>query len=131
MTTDTTFNPDISSVKESEAYRQREAEKKKLAEEKLTKMQRFVNFFRNGRTRLAIGVIFMLTGLYLAIAFISFLLGAGDVDQNRVMYYTAMENAHEPSRIHNAVGALGALVSEFFVRDGFGVVELDSWTQVF
>lgn len=122
MTTDTTFNPDISSVKESEAYRQREAEKKKLAEEKLTKMQRFVNFFRNGRTRLAIGVIFMLTGLYLAIAFISFLLGAGDVDQNRVMYYTAMENAHEPSRIHNAVGALGALVSEFFVRDGFGVV---------
>ncbi len=120
MTKDTTFNPDISSVKENEAFKQMMEAKKMQEQENLTKGQRFCNFFKNGRTRLAIGVIFILTGVYMLIAFLSFVFGAGDADQNRVVYHSVMENAQEDKGILNGVGALGAWVAEFFVRDGFG-----------
>ena len=117
MNKDIIYNPDISSVKESENYKREEAAKK----ENLTPWQRFVGFFTNGRTRFALGIIFLLFGIYLLIAFLSFIFGAGAQDQNRELYYSTMENAHNPEQIHNAVGALGAKVSQFFVADGFGV----------
>lgn len=117
MNKDIIYNPDISSVKESENYKREEAAKK----ENLTPWQRFVGFFTNGRTRFALGIIFLLFGIYLLIAFLSFIFGAGAQDQNRELYYSTMENAHNPGQIHNAVGALGAKVSQFFVADGFGV----------
>ena len=117
MNKDIIYNPDISSVKESENYKREEAAKK----ENLTAWQRFVGFFTNGRTRFALGIIFLLFGIYLLIAFLSFIFGAGAQDQNRELYYSTMENAHNPEQIHNAVGALGAKVSQFFVADGFGV----------
>lgn len=121
MTKDTTYNPDISSVKESEEYKKQQEARKKLEAENLTKMQRFANFFKNGRTRLSIGVILLLTGIYLLVAFLSFIFGAGDVDQNREIYYTAVENARNVGQIHNLVGALGASASELFIRQGFGL----------
>lgn len=121
MTKDTTFNPDITSVKESEAYRKQEEVKKKMEMEHLSKWQRFANFFKNGRTRFSIGVILLLTGIYLLIAFLSFIFGSGDIDQNREIYYSALENAHDAGEIHNLVGALGASVSELFIRQGFGL----------
>ena len=116
MNKDVIFNPDISSVKESENYKREEAAKK----ENESARQRFVNFFTNGRTRFALGIIFLLFGIYLLIAFLSFIFGAGAQDQNRELYYSAMENARNPEQIHNAVGALGAKVSQFFIADGFG-----------
>ena len=109
MNKDIIYNPDISSVKESENYKREEAAKK----ENLTPWQRFVGFFTNGRTRFALGIIFLLFGIYLLIAFLSFIFGAGAQDQNRELYYSTMENAHNPEQIHNAVGALGAKVSQF------------------
>lgn len=117
MNKDIIYNPDISSVKESENYKREEAAKK----ENLTAWQRFVGFFTNGRTRFALGIIFLLFGIYLLIAFLSFIFGAGAQDQNRELYYSAMENARSPEQIHNAVGALGAKVSQFFIADGFGI----------
>ena len=116
MNKDVIYNPDISSVKESENYKREEAAKK----ENESAWQRFVNFFTNGRTRFALGIIFLLFGIYLLIAFLSFIFGAGAQDQNRELYYSAMENARNPEQIHNAVGALGAKVSQFFIADGFG-----------
>ena len=118
---DIIYNPDISSVKESENYKREEAAIKKAQEENQSVWQRFANFFLNGRTRFALGIIFLLFGIYLLIAFLSFIFGAGAQDQNRELYYSAMENAHDPEQIHNAVGALGAKVSQFFIADGFGV----------
>ena len=117
MNKDIIYNPDISSVKESENYKREEAAKK----ENITPWQRFVGFFTNGRTRFALGIIFLLFGIYLLIAFLSFIFGAGAQDQNRELYYSTMENAHNPEQIHNAVGALGAKVSQFFIADGFGI----------
>ena len=121
MNKDIIYNPDISSVKESENYKREEAAIKKAQEENQSVWQRFANFFLNGRTRFALGIIFLLFGIYLLIAFLSFIFGAGAQDQNRELYYSAMENAHDPEQIHNAVGALGAKVSQFFIADGFGV----------
>lgn len=51
-TSSTYFNPDISSVKESVAYKKEEEAKKRAQEEKLTRWQRVGRFFANGRTRL-------------------------------------------------------------------------------
>ncbi|MDY6259878.1 MAG: hypothetical protein SPL53_08620, partial [Bacteroidales bacterium] len=71
-TSSTYFNPDISSVKESVAYKKEEEAKKRAQEEKLTRWQRVGRFFANGRTRFAIGTILLLAGVYLLIAFLSF-----------------------------------------------------------
>lgn len=93
------FNPDISGVKEKVDHKKQLEEQKKADEEKLSAWQRFARFFKNGRTRFAIGVVFLLFGIYLLIAFLSFCFGAGEADQNRLVY-TAMQNA-QPGRIHN------------------------------
>lgn len=120
-TSSTYFNPDISSVKESVAYKKEEEAKKRAQEEKLTRWQRVGRFFANGRTRFAIGTILLLAGVYLLIAFLSFVLGAGDADQNQEMYYSTVQNARQLGSIHNVVGAMGATLSETLVRQGFGL----------
>lgn len=117
---ESSYNPDLSGEKQRIDYKKAEAAKKKAQDRKLTKPQRFANFFRNGRTRFAIGVICLLTAVYLLLAFISFLTGAGDADQSRNIYHTVQQNA-QPGLVHNWVGSLGTAVSEFLVRDGFGV----------
>ena len=92
--------------------------------EKLTRWQRVGRFFANGRTRFAIGTILLLAGVYLLIAFLSFVLGAGDADQNQEMYYSTVQNARQLGSIHNVVGAMGATLSETLVRQGFCISEL-------
>lgn len=99
--------------------RRRNAESGQTTE--LTRWQRFVAFFRNGRTRLAIGVIMLLMGVYLLISFLSYFISAGAADQNRVLSHTISENAEAPAQIQNAGAAVGAGISEFFISDGVGI----------
>ena len=119
MTKDTFFNPDTTNVKD-DAYRREQEAKKQAEEQNLTIGQRFSHFFGNGRTRLAISVVFLLLGIYLLIAFLSFCFGAGDADQSANIAHSAIENA-KTGQIHNTMGSLGASVSEFFIRQGFGL----------
>jgi hypothetical protein len=97
------FNPDISNIKESEEFKKSVAEQKAKEEEGLTRWQRIKAFFKNGRTRFAMGVILMLVGLYLAISFMSFFFFSGASDQNRIDNFGVMENAMAPQEIHNAL----------------------------
>lgn len=121
---DNNFNVDLSNVKESDKYRRAEAARRQAEAEKVTRWGHVKAFFGNRRTRLATGVVLMLTAAYLCLSFLSFFFMAGAADQNRVVNYTVMQNAHEPMLINNAGKAVGASLSNFFIADGVGVAAL-------
>ena len=103
------YGPDISGVQTSEDN------------DKLTRKQRFMAFFQNGRLKFATGIIMLMTGIYLLISFLSFFLSAGMSDQNRIANYSMIENAQVPDQIRNAGAAVGASLSDFFIASGVGV----------
>ena len=115
------FGPDISGVQKSEDYRRAREVEEAIDKENVTKWQRFLAFFQNGRLRFATGIILLLTGIYLLISFLSFFLSAGMSDQNRIANYSMIENAQVPDQIRNAGAAAGASISDFFISSGVGV----------
>ena len=115
------YNPDISGVQKSVDYRKRQAVEEAIDNENMTKWQRFMAFFQNGRLKFAIGIILLLTGIYLLISFLSFFLSAGMSDQSRITNYSMIENAQVPDQIRNAGAAVGASLSDFFISSGVGV----------
>ena len=115
------FNPDITNVKKSNDYLRRQEAEEAIDNENVTKWQRFLAFFQNGRLRFAMGIILSLTGIYLLISFLSFFLSAGMSDQNRITNYSMIENAQVPDQIRNAGAAVGASLSDFFISSGVGV----------
>ena len=121
---DNNFNVDLTSVKESAKYRQAEAARKQAEAQQMTRWGKVKAFFGNERTRLAMGVVLMLFAAYLFLSFLSFFFTAGASDQNRVVNYTIMENAHSPLSIKNAGKAVGASLANFFISDGVGVAAL-------
>ena len=115
------FGPDISGVQKSEDYRRAREVEEAIDNENVTKWQRFLAFFQNGRLRFVTGIILLLTGIYLLISFLSFFLSAGMSDQNRITNYSMIENAQVPDQIRNAGAAAGASISDFFISSGVGV----------
>ena len=115
------FNPDISGVQQSEDYRKKREVEEAIDNERITKWQRFIAFFQNGRLRFATGIILLILGIYLLISFLSFFLSAGMSDQNRITNYSMIENAQVPDQIRNAGAAVGASLSDFFISSGVGV----------
>ena len=115
------YNPDISGVQKSVDYRKRQAVEEAIDNENMTKWQRFMAFFQNGRLKFAMGIILLLTGIYLLISFLSFFLSAGMSDQSRITNYSMIENAQVPDQIRNAGAAVGASLSDFFISSGVGV----------
>lgn len=115
------FHPDISGVQKSEDYRRRQEVEQAIDNENVTKWQRFLAFFQNGRLRFVTGILMLLTGIYLLISFLSFFLQAGMSDQNRITNYSMIENAQVPDQIRNAGAAVGASLSDFFIASGVGV----------
>ncbi|MBR1552178.1 MAG: DNA translocase FtsK 4TM domain-containing protein [Muribaculaceae bacterium] len=115
------LNPDISNITESEEYRRHVEAQEAIENGKLTRGQRFMAFFKNGRTRFAMGVILLFLGFYLLISFVSFFSGAGATDQNYVDTQTVIENAKYPERTQNAGAVVGAKVSDLLIADGVGV----------
>ena len=102
MRKDTTFNPDLTGV-QNETRREQEA-KKQAEEQQLTFRRRVSYFFKDGRTRLIIGSLFFLVGVFLCVAFFSFCFGAGDVDQS-ITADSAIANAREHVPTRNIMGA--------------------------
>ena len=65
------FGPDITNVQKSEEYRRSREVEEAIDNERLSKWQRFMAFFQNGRLRFVTGIILLLTGIYLLISFLS------------------------------------------------------------
>jgi len=115
------YNPDLTGIKQTEDYINRQKAEQKLENEHLTKWQRFMAFFQNGRLRFATGIVMLMVGIYLLISFLSFFLSAGMSDQNRITNYSMIENAQVPDQIRNAGAAVGASLSDFLISSGVGV----------
>ena len=115
------YNVDTSGVKESEENKRREQERKAQEAANMTTWQRVGAFFNNGRTKFVAGVALMLLGVYFLITFLSFIIAAGGIDQNRVVRYTPVENAKQVGSVENMGGSIGAETAQFFVDDGVGL----------
>lgn len=115
------YNPDLTGVKESDEFKNAQAQKQAEEQKNLTKWQRFTEFFKNGRTRFAVGIILLLLGVYLLLSFMSFLLYSGMADQSQVASNGVLVNAQNPDKMSNWGAAVGASLSQFFIADGVGV----------
>ena len=123
---------DTSAIKERSKRKQEEKNKRQEVED-VSAWKRFINFFRNGRTRFAIGVILLILGVYLLITFLDYVLGSGGGDQGRVVHNTIIENAQakveesaaKPENftpaVQNLGGSIGATTAQFFIGDGVGI----------
>lgn len=101
----------------------KQEEKEPEQEEKVAKksvFKKIKDFFSDGRTRFALGMILMLFSMYLLIAFVSFFM-SGDVDQSRVTNYTPVEIANSSNNVSNVGAAFGAKVANDLVYNGFGI----------
>ena len=87
------YGVDTSAMKEREKKKRQKQEKQARDEETPSAWRRFINFFTNGRTRFAIGVILLILGVYFLITFLSFILFSGGGDQSSVNSNTIIENA--------------------------------------
>ena len=128
---------DTSAIKER-SRRKKEERNKRLEVEEISSGNRFLNFFRNGRTRLAGGVILIILGAYFLVTFLSFVLFSGGADQGKVYGGSAVHNASEIVRmteqgmksavdpaeatpvVKNLGGSIGAATAEFFMKNGVG-----------
>ncbi len=96
--------------------------KKKEKVAKITLMDRLnkvIAVYQNERTQKIIGLSLILSGAYLAIAFISYFF-TWDVDQDKVMGPFS-ELFNPDIKVKNWLGKLGALVSHQFMHKWFGV----------
>lgn len=85
----------------------------------MDRVQKVVAIYQNERTQKIIGLSLILTGAYLAIAFISYFF-TWDVDQDKV--FGPLSELFSPDiKVKNWLGKLGALVSNQFLHKWFGV----------
>lgn len=77
------------------------------------------NFFCDGRTRFALGMILMLISAYLFIVIVSFFM-TGENDQSKILNSTPIELANVGEDVSNAGAAFGARVSNDLVYNGLG-----------
>lgn len=115
------YNPDLTGVRDSEEYKRAEAQKQAEAQKNMTKWQRFAEFFKNGRTRFAVGIILLLLSVFLLLSFMSFFLYSGMADQSQVVSNGVLVNAQQPEKVSNWGAAIGASLSQFLIADGVGV----------
>ena len=78
--------------------------------------QKVSSFFHNRRTRIFVGAVLAVFGVYLLIVFISYLQN-GSADQSVVMSGRAMSGA----KVGNAGAAVGASMAEAFINRGIGL----------
>ncbi len=121
---DDVYGVDTSAIKEREKKKRQAQAKDTGEQEQLSVWKRFLNFFRNGRTRIAFGVMLMMMGVYFLITFLSFVLFAGGNDQGKVNHNTIVVNADPANATHavdNLGGSVGAATAQFFISDGVGL----------
>jgi len=77
-------------------------------------------FFQDERTPKVFGLIFLLSALYLFVAFVSYLF-TWKADQDKVFHFTSSNFFNGDFQVQNYLGRLGAYVSHFFIYKGFGL----------
>jgi S-DNA-T family DNA segregation ATPase FtsK/SpoIIIE len=80
---------------------------------------KFIAFYRNERTQKVVGLLLILAGAYLAIAFASFIVTWRE-DQDKVMAPLS-EFFSAETRVRNWLGKTGALISHLFMFKWFGM----------
>jgi len=83
------------------------------------RVAKFVAFYQNERTQKILGLLFILTAAYLAIAFASFVVTWKE-DQDKVLG-PAAELFSSETKVRNWLGKAGALVSHLFMFKWFGM----------
>lgn len=97
---------------------------KKTGNKKLSKkpgvFARLKSFFTGDKLKYTIGLFLFLFGLYLLVAFVSFLIsGHADHSKLDLPWRELVRNAD--IKVQNKAGKTGAFLSEFFINRGFGV----------
>ncbi|ALD21053.1 FtsK/SpoIIIE family DNA translocase [Hymenobacter sp. DG25A] len=87
---------------------------------KLPSFQGVFSFLRDRRFQLFLGFFFLLTSIYLTIAFLSFLL-TGHADQSVVQSVDSTSVKEAGQESGNWLGLLGAVVAQVLIYKGFGV----------
>lgn len=88
--------------------------------EKKSFWKRLKDFFGDGRTRFAIGMILMLISSYVLIVMVSFFMSGG-VDQSEIQNSTPVELAAKGEQISNVGAAFGARLSNDLIAKGIGL----------
>jgi len=79
------------------------------------------NFLKSKKFKRIVGLTFVLSSVYLLVAFTSFLF-TWQYDQDKVLGYNFFELFLNPDlRVENWLGKLGAIVSHWFMHTGFGI----------
>ncbi|HYV92082.1 MAG TPA: DNA translocase FtsK [Chitinophagales bacterium] len=79
------------------------------------------SLLKDERTPKVLGLIFLLSSLYLFVAFVSYLF-TWKRDQDKVFHFTWSNLFNGDFQAENYLGRLGAYVSHFFIYSGFGLV---------
>ena len=114
---------DNTAVREREEKKKNEDRQKKAPPQ--SRWQRFAAFFRHDRTRMALGVILLVLGVYFLVTFLSYVLFSGGADQGIVNNGSVIQNA-DPSQVQtdgkvsNLGGSIGAATAQFFIGEGVG-----------
>ncbi|MGV3589635.1 MAG: DNA translocase FtsK 4TM domain-containing protein [Adhaeribacter sp.] len=95
-------------------------EKPSEGQRKLKFSWSFLNFFRDRRFHLFIGFFFILSSLYVSVAFISYLF-TGPADQSVVEALPTINLKEAGVESENWLGLLGAWISNYLIYEGFGV----------
>ena len=88
--------------------------------DKLATAKKVVTLFKGETPYFMIGLLFVMFGVYLLLAFSSFLVSGGH-DQSLVMHAETGELLRTDNGIQNVMGSSGAQLSQFLVNDCFGL----------
>lgn len=113
-------NVKIDDSAEKPKARKSTTESKSKKAEGVNFFRKFIDFIESEKTTRSLGVFFILSSLYLLLAFSSFIFtGKADFDQiqNSSIFDYLFNNEIE---VENWLGNLGAVISHFFIYKGFG-----------
>lgn len=82
--------------------------------------QKIKSFLKDERTHFILGLFFVMSAVYLFIAFLSFFY-TGEIDQSKIENLPLSELSSVKNDIHNWTGALGAYLSNLFINKWVGI----------
>ncbi len=91
-----------------------------IKKEKRLKPEKLVSITRNENLHFIIGLLCVIVGVYMLVAFTSFLFTGGN-DQSILQHSDSGELIQTNNHIQNYAGARGAQLSQFLINDCFGI----------
>ncbi len=94
--------------------------KTKSRKNKTSKFSKLKEFLRSDKFRYTIGLLLFVVGIYLLVAFISFLI-YGSADQSKLDISWRSLVGNPDIKVENKAGKTGAYLSELMINRGFGI----------